>query len=191
MVPDTEAEGPGRRFAVWVQGCPLRCPGCCNPELLGFAGGTEWATDVLAHEIVTRSGIEGVSFLGGEPLAQARAVLDVARRVRRANLSVMVFTGFTMAELRARRQPDVLALLGEVDLLVDGRYERALTEGKRRWIGSSNQVMHFLSSRYSPDDPQFHADNTVEIRLDRTGLTVNGWPEAAARLLARGRGQGQ
>ena len=39
IVPCTEAEGPGRRFALWFQGCPLRCPGCCNPEMLPFTGG--------------------------------------------------------------------------------------------------------------------------------------------------------
>jgi len=39
IVPCTEAEGPGRRFALWFQGCPLRCPGCCNPEFIPFAGG--------------------------------------------------------------------------------------------------------------------------------------------------------
>ena len=40
IVPITEAEGPGLRFALWFQGCPLRCPGCCNPEMLPFSGGT-------------------------------------------------------------------------------------------------------------------------------------------------------
>ena len=40
IVPCTEAEGPGARFALWFQGCPLRCPGCCNPEMLPFEGGT-------------------------------------------------------------------------------------------------------------------------------------------------------
>ena len=39
IVPCTEAEGPGKRFALWFQGCPLRCPGCCNPEFIPFAGG--------------------------------------------------------------------------------------------------------------------------------------------------------
>ncbi len=34
IVEATEAEGPGLRFVVWVQGCLKRCQGCCNPELL-------------------------------------------------------------------------------------------------------------------------------------------------------------
>src|SRR5947209_6849014 len=41
IVPCTEAEGPGKRFALWFQGCPLRCAGCCNPEMLPFEGGRE------------------------------------------------------------------------------------------------------------------------------------------------------
>jgi anaerobic ribonucleoside-triphosphate reductase activating protein len=37
ILPSTAAEGPGRRFTLWFQGCPLGCPGCCNPEMLPFA----------------------------------------------------------------------------------------------------------------------------------------------------------
>src|ERR1051325_4163119 len=47
IVPVTDAEGPGRRFALWFQGCPLRCPGCCNPEMLPFAGGTPTTLEVV------------------------------------------------------------------------------------------------------------------------------------------------
>ena len=33
-IPCTEVEGPGRRAALWVQGCDKRCIGCCNPGYL-------------------------------------------------------------------------------------------------------------------------------------------------------------
>src|SRR5204863_7524385 len=49
IVADTEAEGPGRRLALWAQGCTIRCPGCCNPEMFTTKGGTEMTVDdVLA-----------------------------------------------------------------------------------------------------------------------------------------------
>ena len=51
MVPATEAEGPGRRFALWFQGCPLRCPGCCNPEFLPFRGGTPMPVAELVAQL--------------------------------------------------------------------------------------------------------------------------------------------
>jgi anaerobic ribonucleoside-triphosphate reductase activating protein len=184
VVPDTEAEGPGRRFAVWLQGCPLRCPGCCNPEMLPFTGGEARVATELAAAASAVPGLEGVTLLGGEPFAQAEAASVFAETVRAAGQSVMVFSGYTLAELRA--SPHAAALLGACDLLVDGRYDRTCPEpaGGRRWIGSANQVMHRLSARYAADDPRFYTGNTVELRLSAAArtLTVNGWPAAAAAV---------
>lgn len=185
IVPDTEAEGPGRRFAVWVQGCPMRCQECCNPQMLRFEGGEPTKVDDLVARAVATEGIDGVSLLGGEPFAQAEGCAAFAGAVRARGLDVMVYTGFTLAELqekRARGEAGVGALLEACDLLVDGRFERDLPERERRWIGSTNQVMHFLSERYRPDDPRLRAKNTVEIRLRRGELVVNGWPALAAAL---------
>lgn len=185
-LPDTEAEGPGRRYAMWVQGCTLHCPGCCNPEMFAHGrGGTVVDATHLAQRIVSTTGIEGLSVLGGEPFEQALGVATVARLVRAAGLSVMVYSGFTLAELEARRTlPGVDALLGETDLLVDGRFEQDRPETKRRWVGSRNQVLHFLTPRYAPDDPRLCTQNTVELRLQGGQLTVNGWPDAADALRA-------
>jgi anaerobic ribonucleoside-triphosphate reductase activating protein len=183
VVADTEAEGPGRRFAVWVQGCPLRCPGCCNPEMLKFEGGAAADAMELARRAIATPGIEGVSLLGGEPFAHVAALLPFVNAVREAKLSVMIFSGFTLAELRADAQ--AAPLLALCDLLVDGRYDRTKPEptvGGRRWIGSANQVMHFLTDRYGAEDPRMRASNTVEIRLDAKGITVNGWPQASRVL---------
>src|SRR5437762_9807105 len=71
IVECTEAEGPGRRFALWFQGCPLRCPGCCNPEMLPFAGGSSMTVVEILAEIEAAGDIEGITMLGGEPLAHA------------------------------------------------------------------------------------------------------------------------
>ncbi|MBS1151146.1 MAG: radical protein [Myxococcaceae bacterium] len=177
IVADTEAEGPGRRFALWVQGCSLRCPGCCNPEMFAADKGRAADSAELAAQALATAGLEGVSVLGGEPGEQAEAVADFCEMVRAGGLSVMLYSGYTLAELRAR--PGAERLLKAVDLLVDGRYQQSLPETRRRWLGSTNQVMHFLTPRYSLADPRFASANTVELRLTRDGLTINGWPAAA------------
>ena len=193
IVDRTEAEGPGQRFALWAQGCPLRCSGCCNPEMFGDDGGDDVTTEALAARAAAAIGVEGITLLGGEPFAQAAACADLARRARDAGLSVMVFTGYTLAELEAERaDPGTRALLDACDLLVDGRYQREVPERSsprppRRWIGSQNQVMHFLTPRYAPTDPRFFAPNTAEIRLTREALAMNGWP-ALVPTIRRARG---
>jgi len=185
-IPDTEAEGPGKRFALWVQGCSLRCPGCCNPEMFApDKGGSFVEPAALAREILSIDGLEGLSVLGGEPFEQPEALAELCALVKAGGRSVMIYTGYTLAELRAKQSPAVDALLATVDLLVDGRYEQGRPEKSRRWIGSSNQVMHFLTPRYAVDDPRFATANTVELRFVNGQLTINGWPQAADALRKR------
>jgi anaerobic ribonucleoside-triphosphate reductase activating protein len=183
IVPATEAEGPGQRFALWFQGCPLRCPGCCNPEMLPFAGGTPMRlVDVvkLMQDAKRDHSIEGVTLLGGEPFAHASGAAAFAEAARALDLSVMIFSGYLLEDLRVSADKNVHALLSRTDILVDGPYLRALPESRRRWIGSSNQRVHFLSDRCSPDDPRWLLPNTLEIRLQGGELTVNGFPAANA-----------
>src|SRR5947209_5783598 len=179
----TEAEGPGKRFALWFQGCPLRCPGCCNPEMLSFEGGRDLTVAELARLVfnaAARDGVEGITLLGGEPLAHAAAAAALAKSVRERGLSVMVFSGYTLEE--ANELPDlaVKELLALTDILVDGRYERDLPDTTRRWIGSTNQQIHFLTDRYRADDPCWTQRNTLEIRLINGELSVNGFPAESA-----------
>lgn len=181
IVPATRAEGPGLRFALWFQGCPLRCPGCCNPEMLSFDGGTPTRVgDVLRQlEGAVAEGVEGISLLGGEPLAHAAGAVVLAREVRRRGLSVMIYSGFTLEEARARGDLAIDELLSLTDLLVDGPYVRELPDTQRRWIGSTNQRIHFLTDRYTFDE-QWRKSNTLEIRLRDGELTVNGFPAKTA-----------
>jgi anaerobic ribonucleoside-triphosphate reductase activating protein len=191
VVADTSAEGPGRRWALWVQGCSIRCAGCCNPEMFDERRGRLVERGELEAGIgeARRQGVEGVTFLGGEPFEQAAALAELAEHARGLGLTVMVFSGYTVERLRERA--GAAELLARIDLLVDGPYDRGAPEPAppvgRRWIGSRNQRMHYLTAAYSADDPRMREANTIEIRLSKDALTVNGWP-TADRLLARPRG---
>ena len=66
-------DGPGIRFVVFFQGCPLRCIFCHNPDTWDFSQGTEMTVPELVEKIkpfrpFLKKG--GVTLTGGEPLAQ-------------------------------------------------------------------------------------------------------------------------
>lgn len=173
--PRTPAEGPGLRYAVWLQGCSIRCAGCCNPHLFdGAAPG--WSAEGLADEVVRTPGIEGLTVLGGEPFDQAEGLGVFAEAVRRAGLSVIVFSGFTLAELRGRA--DASRVLAAVDVLVDGRYDASQPETERLWVGSRNQAFHYLTDRYEPSIERGTGRvETLSLRIRPDGsVQSHGWP---------------
>lgn len=182
----TEAEGPGRRFAVWVQGCSLRCPGCCNPEFFAPDGGEAIAVADLVDELRRARdlhGIVGLTVLGGEPSEQAAEVAALCRAARALGLGTIVFTGRTHAELQA--MPGARPLLAVVDTLVDGRFDARQREpaGGRRWIGSRNQQIVHLTARHA-DPALWRGRDHVELQLDPSGrLTAHGAPDLLKKVL--------
>jgi anaerobic ribonucleoside-triphosphate reductase activating protein len=189
LVERTPCEGPGERFALWVQGCRIRCAGCCNPQLFAARGGRRVTTEALAERVCARAAeLEGVTFLGGEPFDQAAPLAELARAARAAGLSVMTFTGYALEELRARGDLGISQLLAATDLLVDGAYDRDRPETRRRWVGSTNQRFHFLTERYAPGielarPGESFREVGVEIAPDGT-VRAHGWPELARRAKA-------
>ncbi|MEG9677309.1 MULTISPECIES: 4Fe-4S single cluster domain-containing protein [Citrobacter] len=182
-LPCTEVEGPGKRAALWVQGCDKRCVGCCNPVYLKIIereiihANTMIDRLLAAHE---EWGLEGVTFLGGEPFLQAQGLAAVAEGVSHAGLSVMVFTGYTMGELNELNLPGTQALLKWTDVIVDGPYQASSPDRTRKWVGSTNQQFHYLTNRYSESiEGSTQPDRAMEWRISGDGrIVVNGWPYA-------------
>lgn len=197
----TRAEGPGLRFCIWTQGCLRNCPGCCNAAMQPLVPRMLVTAGELAARVRTAAeafGLEGVTFLGGEPLLQARGLAVVAHAAHGAGLTVMVFTGFTLAECRANPLPGVPELLAETDVLVDGPYRAECPEPARNWVGSSNQRFHYLTGAYGPaieTDPAFRG--RVEFRVEGDTLRMNGCPRtlperfSLERAFSRNRGNRQ
>ena len=95
----SEVNGPGIRAVVWVQGCPIHCEGCFNPQSWSFSPAHVVAVDDLAKQILTLDEIDGVTFSGGEPFAQAAALADLGNQLKCAGLSIVTYTGYTHDEI--------------------------------------------------------------------------------------------
>ena len=141
IVRESIVDGPGIRFTIFCQGCPYDCPGCHNPETHDFDGGQDCSTDRLLEEIDKDPLLAGVTFSGGEPFCQPEAFAKLAASVRERGLSVTVFTGYTFEELTEMAQEDIhIARLMELtDILIDGRFVKALRDLTLQFRGSCNQ----------------------------------------------------
>ena len=136
------------RSVIWVRGCPFRCPGCVSPELWPFEGGATQNVADLSEELISLPNIEGVTFSGGEPMMQAKALCSLIDQVQsQRKLSFVCFTGFTWEQIVAEGTSAQKALLERLDILIDGPYlEDRHTDLK--WRGSDNQRIHILTDRY-------------------------------------------
>lgn len=90
-------DGPGIRFVVFMQGCPLRCQYCHNPDTWEVHKGTEYTPLQLTEEILKYKAYMdfsggGVTFTGGEPMLQAEFILEVCKLLKPHKISVAIDT---------------------------------------------------------------------------------------------------
>jgi len=182
----SEVNGPGTRAVVWVQGCPHRCEGCFNPQFQAFSPAKQIPVGNLAETILSLSNIDGVTFSGGEPFAQAVPLAALGRQVRDAGLTVVTYTGYTYDNLSQGTVKGWEELLAVTDLLIAGPYIPSLrcTDSLK---GSSNQRIIPLSGRITMPS---HVEDTRCIRTEFTiaadgSITTSGFPETGfLRVLA-------
>lgn len=168
------------RFTIWTQGCHNFCPECYATALWDEAGGQEIPTEELIRQIRQTHGIEGITFLGGEPMEQAAALSQIAEAAQSDGLSVLTFTGLLYEDILAEGDVHRLALLRYTDLLIDGPYMARQHDISRPWVGSSNQRYLFLTDRYTMADVECSC-NRIEFRLEKNGaLRINGMGDFAA-----------
>lgn len=151
FLPASRANGPGLRAVLWTQGCSLACPGCFNPETHPRQAGSDVpVADLLATIRSLSAEVEGLTISGGEPLQQAPALTSLLREVRaQMPLSVILFTGYTLAEIESR--PALRGVLEYVDVVLAGRYDATQHVG-RGLLGSANKTLCCLTPRYRPED---------------------------------------
>lgn len=141
---DSTVDGFGRRSVVQVAGCSIRCAGCYVPETHERGGGRRTSIDEIIAEIdAHRNRHDGVSILGGEPFDQPASLDILVEKLKAKNYHVGVYTGYTLESLLAREDKSVNRILANIDLLIDGAFDRNLTKNAGEYRGSSNQRLIF------------------------------------------------
>lgn len=90
------ADGPGVRFVVFFQGCPLRCAYCHNPDTWSRKGGELYTADAIVEKALRYTpyfGEEGgITLSGGEPLLQAEFAAELLKTAKQAGLHTALDT---------------------------------------------------------------------------------------------------
>lgn len=89
-------DGPGLRLVVFLQGCPFRCLYCANPDTIGTEGGVPTRASAILDEAISQKAFfgkrGGITFSGGEPTVQAKALLPLFRSLRDNGIHICVDT---------------------------------------------------------------------------------------------------
>ena len=159
--------GPGIRFVIWTQGCSIHCKDCWNKDMWSFETKNKIPVTRLFNKILEVSNIEGVTILGGEPFDQYEELLDLVKLIRKTDLSIIVYTGYEINELKQTKQTEIFKY---IDILITGRYISKYKTMNGGLIGSSNQKIVFFTNKYSEDN--LIKVNESEISIDENGKIV-------------------
>ena len=120
-------DGPGVRFVLFMQGCPLRCAYCHNPDTWDFCKGEEVETVEIFEKVKRyreyfgKDG--GITVSGGEPTMQADFVRELFTLCKNAGIHTALDTSGCVWNERVEKLLDV------TDQLRDGRYAAELEHG--------------------------------------------------------------
>ena len=109
-------DGPGLRLVVFLQGCPFRCLYCANPDTISGEGGKPTETEEIVKMAVSQKPFfgrrGGVTFSGGEPTVQAKALSPIFDRLHEEGINICLDTNGGIWN------SDVEELLGKTDLVL-------------------------------------------------------------------------
>lgn len=144
--------GPGERIGIWVSGCLKNCKGCANPELHARESGQDISIDMLEKLIGTMPKTpSALTVTGGEPFEQAKELAELCEWfTQKYGDDILVYTGYTIEQLRSRHNLATDAVLNSIAALVDGEYIEQLNNGNKI-KGSDNQRLFVLRKEYADD----------------------------------------
>lgn len=150
-------DGPGIRYVLFMQGCPMRCLYCHNPDTWRIGGGKEIDAETVIYEynknkMFYRGG--GITVTGGEPLLQIDFLTELFKLAKREGIHTCIDTsGITYSVASAQYRAKLDELMDHTDLVmldvkhINSEKHKALTSfGNERVI----EFARYLAERRIP-----------------------------------------
>lgn len=140
IVSSTSVDGVGLRNSLYVSGCDFHCPGCHNKEWWPLESGQEMTIEEVYAAL--NADDFNISILGGEPLVQYPAILELCRLIKeRTDKTIWMWTGYEMAQIQSLFSD----LMKYVDVIVDGGFKENLRDTALPFRGSKNQRIYEIT----------------------------------------------
>ena len=146
IISNDIAGGQGVCVTFFVQGCPIRCDHCHNPQTWEFNEGLEFTQDTLAKlfNLIEANGVKrNLNIMGGEPLCNENLFITslIINQVKDKfpGIKIYLWTGYVYEDLKQRNEQKLQYILNNIDYLIDGPFiydQRDITLPLR---GSRNQ----------------------------------------------------
>lgn len=165
-------DGPGIRFVLFMQGCPLRCAYCHNPDTWKTTGGREVSADEVLSEykknaVFYKNG--GLTVTGGEPLLQVDFLIELFEKAKKEGIHTCIDTSgatFDKSDTGYIEKLDRLLTLTDLVMLdlkhIDADKHKALTGqsnenvlGFARYVdekGIALWIRHVVVEGYTDDE---------------------------------------
>jgi anaerobic ribonucleoside-triphosphate reductase activating protein len=135
--------GPGKRVAIWFQGCSIRCEGCISTDTWDASKNTVDISEVidLLDSWLPKS--DGITITGGEPFDQPEQLHQILQHCRNfSHLTTFIYSGYSLESLSQQLKP----MEGLIDLLMADPLDISQPQNQPL-RGSDNQRLVALSDK--------------------------------------------
>ena len=153
IIKNDLAAAPGVCTTLFVQGCPIHCPGCHNPESWDFNGGElfeEEAYKKLKEAIQANGFTRTFCIMGGEPLAKNNyeAIDALISRIKQdiPDLKIWIWSGYNFKDLELIKDISLKRIFYNINAIVTGPFIQDKRDITLRFRGSSNQEIWIKNS---------------------------------------------
>lgn len=188
-------DGPGIRTTVFLKGCPLKCPWCCNPENIKtsteFFRGKEYGSYLTAEEVYSEVVKDlafyedggGVTFSGGEPLVQAKALAPLLRRLTLKGVDVCLETSLFSSRQQLEALVELVSLFYVDIKILDPLLCRRLLGGDVAVYLDNLKYLHEMKRRVVYRVPVIANMTDSESNIADVLSLVEQYPPARVDLL--------